>query len=295
MIPTSVKQIPSRDGRAEIGIRAMTSGDLPDAALLSKALGWPHRLEDWDFMLRQGHGLVATLENGAVIGTILWWPFGTRYATVGLVIVANAWQGHGIGRTLLATVRRLLPGYSLYLNATPAGQPLYEKLGFIPTGIVEQHQGNGVSAPIVPLEPGHRLRPVVQQDLQELAALDGAATGMDRARLIEDLVATAKGVVIDTGDGIVGYSFCRKFGWGWLIGPVAAATPIGARALIAHWIGTHGGEFLRVDIPAACGLSSWLDDMGLIRVDTVNTMSTDAMTPAPDGPCYYALTSQAIG
>jgi len=281
--------------RTAISLRGMTEKDLPAAIALSKALGWPHRLEDWEFMLRLGAGLVATLESGEVIGTILWWPFGERCATIGLVIVSNAWQGHGIGTKLLKTVRKLLPGRTVCLNATPAGQPLYEKLGFTPIGIVEQHQGNGASAAIIALGAGQRLRPVVQYDLQELTAFDEAATGMDRDALMEELVRNARGVVIDTESGIRGYSFCRRFGWGWLIGPVAAETVEQAKALISHWIGTHGGEFIRLDTPAPAGLSAWLDEMGLIRVDVVNTMSTKPVETSADAPGYFALTSQALG
>ena len=278
-----------------INLRGMTADDLLAASGLSKALGWPHRLEDWEFMLRLGHGLVATLDNGEVIGTILWWSFGERYATVGLIIVSSAWQGHGIGTSMLTTVRRSLPGYTLCLNATPAGQPLYEKLGFVPTGIVEQHQGNGGYSPIIALDAGQRMRPVVQYDLQDLVVFDNAATGMDRSALIEELVQNAKGVVIDTEDGILGYSFCRRFGWGWLIGPVAAKTEEQAKALISHWIGTYGGEFIRIDIPTSANLSTWLDEMGLIRVDVVNTMSTEPVLIAENSPRYFALTSQALG
>lgn len=278
-----------------INLRSMTEEDLAAASGLSKVLGWPHRLEDWEFMLRLGHGLVATLESGEIIGTILWWSFGERYATMGLIIVNGAWQGHGIGTSLLTTVRRLLPGRSISLNATPAGQPLYEKLGFVPTGIVEQHQGNGVSYPIIALDAGQRMRPVVQYNLADLITFDNAATGMDRAALVEELVQNAKGVVIDTEEGIRGYSFCRRFGWGWLIGPVAATTPEQAKALISHWIGTHGGKFIRIDTPTSAGLSGWLDEMGLIRADVVNTMATEPVLISDNAPQYFALTSQALG
>ncbi|MBR0559779.1 GNAT family N-acetyltransferase [Neokomagataea anthophila] len=278
-----------------ISLREMTEADLIASSGLSKILGWPHRLEDWDFMLRLGHGLVATLENGDIIGTIMWWTFGECHASVGLIIVNGAWQGHGIGTNLLTTVRRLLPGRSISLNATPAGQPLYEKLGFVPTGIVEQRQGNGVSSPIIALDAGQRMRPIVQYDHEDLVILDRAATGMDRSALIEGFVQNAKGVVIDMEEGIRGYSFCRRFGWGWLIGPVVAETVEQAKALISHWIGTYGGEFIRIDTTLSSGLSAWLDDMGLIRVDVVNTMSTEPVVISDKSPQYFALSSQALG
>ena len=119
-----------------INIRSMTEEDLGAASGLSKVLGWPHRREDWDFMRRLGRGLVATLESGEIIGTIMWWSFGERHATVGLIIVNGACQGHGIGTNMLTKVRRLLPARSISLNVTPPGPPLSAIPRFVPHGHV---------------------------------------------------------------------------------------------------------------------------------------------------------------
>lgn len=40
--------------QTEISLRSMTENDLPAASALSKALSWPHRLEDWEFMFQLG-------------------------------------------------------------------------------------------------------------------------------------------------------------------------------------------------------------------------------------------------
>lgn len=272
------------------------SRSLGSGSLAARALGRPHRQEDWEFLLEQGQGLVATLPDGRIVGAVSWWRFGERHASIRLVIVDNAWHGHGIGRQLMTKMRKCLPGCALVLNTTSAGRPFYERFGFVPVGVVEQHQGCGVSAPIVPLQPGERLRPLVSLDIEAVVTLDRAALGMDRRELIEHLVRSAKGVVIDAGNSLRGYAFCLKFGWGWLIGPAAAHDVEQARALAAHWIGTHGGEFLRIDIPGGCGLSSWLDEMGLVQVDIVNSMGTAPRVPAGTGPVhYFALAAQAVG
>ncbi|MBU2654142.1 GNAT family N-acetyltransferase [Acidomonas methanolica] len=284
------------DSPSAIILRAMEDRDIDAASGLSKALGWPHRSEDWHFLLGAGQGLVAVTPAGELVGTTLWWSFGTRDAPVGMVIVAGAWQGHGIGRRLMTGARAALPGRTLHLNATPGGVPLYEKLGFRPCGLVEQRQAIAVTQPLIPLPDGMRLRPAGGNDLTAIAALDRAANGMERAALLRALLSVGKGIVVDAGGAIMGYSICRAFGWGKVVGPVIATAEPFAAAMIAHWIGSCAGQFTRLDIPAACGLGAWLDEVGLPRVDTVTTMRTaNADEPAREAATTFALGSQALG
>jgi ribosomal protein S18 acetylase RimI-like enzyme len=280
---------------AAIELRPMLDGDIDAASGLSKALGWPHRLEDWKFMFAIGQGLVAVTADGEVVGSLMWWPYGQDDAAVGMVIVSGAWQGHGIGRRLMVEARTALPGRTLHLNATPGGLPLYEKLGFRPCGVVEQRQATAMTQPIIPLPQGMRLRPAGQNDLGAIMALDRAANGLDRHDLLAELLRVGKGIVVDDGGTVVGYSICRMFGWGKVIGPVVATTAGFAQAMIAHWIGSCAGRFTRLDVPSAGGLSAWLDEIGLPLVDTVTTMTTtDVRTPA-HGAQTFALCSQALG
>ena len=48
--------------------RAFESNDIVAAHALSRAAGWPHRAEDWQWMFDAGSGFVAQ-DNGEVIGT----------------------------------------------------------------------------------------------------------------------------------------------------------------------------------------------------------------------------------
>ena len=81
----------------QIAFRAMQPEDLAQAWQLSKELAWPHRLEDWEMMLALGTGFVATTADDCVIGTLLCWQWGTQAASLGMIIVSPAWQGHGVG------------------------------------------------------------------------------------------------------------------------------------------------------------------------------------------------------
>ena len=135
-----------------IALRAMTQDDLVIANELSQEQSWPHRREDWELFFKLGEGIVAEF-NGKIVGTIMAWRFGPKYATLGLVIVTNEVQGRGIGRKLMNAMLERLEGYNVVLNATQEGLPLYTSLGFVPCGVVRQHQG---SAPTMPRPPSRR-------------------------------------------------------------------------------------------------------------------------------------------
>ena len=112
---------------------------LPQAVSLSAALGWPYREEDWRFAFELGHGVVVETDGG-LAATALWWPYGETFASFGMIIVAPALQGRGIGRLLMDELLRQAEGRAIVLNSTREGYRLYERLGFVPCGQVNQHQ-----------------------------------------------------------------------------------------------------------------------------------------------------------
>jgi predicted N-acetyltransferase YhbS len=277
-----------------IKYRKFKPGDLDAAHRLSLAVEWPHRREDWLFVLRLGSGYVA-LDDGRVVGTILYWKHDARHASLGMVIVDPTRQGRGIGRELMALALRDLEGSSVQLNATPAGQPLYERLGFEAIGRVQQHQGLAHAGTIAAPARGERLRPMGRGDERRLVALAARASGMSRGRVLGSVLDVAQGIVLDRGGAVIGFALLRRFGRGLAIGPVVAPDAQRAKLLIAHWTAMNPRNFLRIDVHSSQRLGAWLDRMGLKKVDTVVTMSKGA-PPAEDATLRnYALVSQALG
>lgn len=274
--------------------RKLSRKDLAAAHKLSLDVGWPHRLEDWEFVQHLGAGHVAT-EDGAVVGTVLTWKHDARNATLGMVIVDPRVQGRGIGKRLMRLALREVTGRSVMLNATREGVPLYEKLGFEAIDKVEQHQGLARRVPAVALGRGERLRPVGASDAAALAALATRAAGLARARVVRRLLEAAKGIALASGDDILGFALLRRFGRGLAIGPVVAPDAARARALVGHWVAMHPGKFLRIDVPASSGLGPWLDGIGLANVGNVVTMVKGRPPAADEGVRTFALVSQALG
>jgi hypothetical protein len=102
-------------------------------------------------------------------------------------------------------------------------------------------------------------------------------------------------VVLDRDGEAIGFALLRRFGRGQVIGPVVAPDPAGAKALIGHFLGSHPGQFLRVDVPEAAGLSDWLEELGLKDAGIVFRMVRGSDVQ-PVGPARgFALISQAFG
>ena len=274
--------------------RRFARTDVAAAHRLSLEVGWPHRLEDWKFVQRLGTGHVAT-DGAGVVGTILTWKHDAGHASLGMVIVSPERQGRGIGRELMKRALRDAARRSVLLNSTEAGRALYEKLGFVAVGAIEQQQGIAGPVPVVALAPGERLRPMGASDASTLVALATRAAGMSRARVLKPLFELARGIVLARGDEVLGFALLRRFGRGYCIGPVVAPDAQRAKALIGHWVAMHQGKFLRIDVDGASGLASWLEGIGLGKAGRVVTMIKGKAPRLDPDVRTFAIVSQALG
>ena len=276
-----------------LSLRAMEKSDLVAAFKLTRVEKWPHRLEDWDMMLTAGNGVVAEM-SGEIVATAMWFPCGPSIATLGMVLVSRTHRGGGIGRIVVETAMERSGCATMLLISTKAAVPLYRKMGFNGVGEILQHQGAAFSVPIVGLEAGERIRPLGSRDGERVAALIANATGLDRPAVVAELLANAQTVILDDNEEVAGVACFRRFGRGYVIGPVIAPDINRAKALISHWLGSRAGEFTRLDIPADCGLSDWLEDLGISRVDNGVTMIAGDFPRIPAAQQSFAIISQAF-
>jgi GNAT superfamily N-acetyltransferase len=265
---------------------------LAQALMLSQALEWPYRAEDWAFALNLGRGF-AVEAGGELVGTALWWPYGTDHASAGMIIVADKAQRQGIGARLMDALLADAQGRTIILNSTREGEALYTRLGFAPYDVVYQHQAVLAAAPAQ--DASVPLRAAVPDDRAALLALDTAASGMDRSALLDALSEIADTLVVERDGQIAGYACARRWGRGFVIGPVAARDAVDARALISALAARHVGDFVRIDVTESCGLSPWLETIGLPQLYPVVSMSLGEPPRAAPGVKLYALSNQSLG
>ena len=273
-----------------IETRAFEVEHVDGAVRLSQQAGWPHRIEDWRVAQHLSQGVVAVDDTGKVVGTALMTPYGKDCATINMVIVDASLRGRGVGRRLMDEAVNLGGERALRLIATADGLPLYEKIGFRETGQVFQHQGSvgQVSAPA-------ETEAETAADLLEIKTMDRVAFGADRSSLITKLAEIGEFAVIRRDSRIWGFGCIRTFGRGQVVGPVVATTLEDAKALLAHFMSSRTGAFLRVDTGNA-DLAAWLSDHSLAHVGGGVAMARPAAArPRTSTFTTFALANQAFG
>ena len=274
-------------------LEPLTPRDGTDMHGLSLSVNWPHRPEDIDLLLTIGHGFIARDQVRRPLGMGMYMSYGSTEAMVGMMITHSRLQAGGLGREILARIEETLDGYRLRLNATRQAWRLYRAAGFQDAGTVVQYQGTAGRTEAVET-PG--LRPGRPEDLTDILALDRATFGADRAHVIRALHALSQVHVIEDAGKLVGFAFCRPFGRGRVLGPLAAPTETQAIALIAPFVQAFSGQFLRLDADGRHrDLGHWLNASGLASYDTVVPMTKGAPFGPEDAPTVYALAGQALG
>lgn len=278
-------------------LNKLTAAHLPQALALSSELGWPYRLEDWAFAHSLGEGL-ALEQDGQLVGTAMRWDYGGAFASVGMIIVSANRKGRGYGARLVDALLDSAGSRSIFLNSTAEALELYRRRGFVPTGVLEQHQGVFVSGGGLPsaAEPiDSHIKSAADADLPEIIKLDEAALGMPRPELLKSIAAVGKLTVLTSRGCATGYAACRAFGKGHVIGPVIAPDVDAARVLIGSILSQLPTGFVRVDTRADSGLGPWLESRGLPCVDTATPMIRGDSPPGSDRARVFALCSQSLG
>ena len=281
----------------ELVARDIAEVDVTLLHALSISVGWPHRPKDWDFLRRAGRGIVAVDGIGRVFGSAMWFPHGNDFATIGLVITTPRTQAQGGGRWLMDRVLEQCGDRNLALNATHAAYPLYVSLGFTTEAIVHMRQGEvPQTLPAMPTLDGE-LQTLSSDRLKEITALDARAFGTNRERLLALLSADASICTLSRGGEIVGYSMCREFGRGHVIGPIVARSDQDAVHLTAVHLKALAGRFARVDTREKDGLFvAFLQQSGLGIAEPVTTMSKGRrfLNREDSGPWVYGLAGHAL-
>ncbi|WP_166434301.1 GNAT family N-acetyltransferase [Vibrio viridaestus] len=278
-------------------IRNLLPNDLSAAHAMTLDLKWPHRLEDWQQIVSLGPSLVME-DAGKVIGTACLVPQG-KFASVGLVVIANEYQGRGLGRRMMEAVMDIVtPGTNLYLTATVMGKPLYEKLGFVDYRVIEQYQTtvNVEQLRLVTVD-NLELRDLTTTDISVLKRLMNVAMDMNRDDISELMVKESSSIKVLESEGLVkGFACYRPFGRGFAIGPVVAESETNALALISELLHCADGQFVRLDIDAySLEIASYLSECGFDKVDTVSQMVKGQLPDISSSYRQYCLFTQAIG
>ncbi|MBN1967300.1 MAG: GNAT family N-acetyltransferase [Anaerolineae bacterium] len=232
-------------------LRRLHLADVPRAHALSQAVGWKHTAADWErILIWGGRGCFCIARGDDLLATATSTPYGSDRAWIGMVLVHPDHRRQGYGTRITQAVIEYLQARGvrrLLLDASELGRPLYEKMGFRALYNVEIWEGRGSSY------LGPRARPMRPADLPAVVALDAAAFGVTRGRIIRRLVADFPDLAWvdeDSSGAVAGFVLAQANAAGQAhIGPWTHRSPWGAEKLLQTALEALQGRPVRVDIP----------------------------------------------
>jgi GNAT superfamily N-acetyltransferase len=231
-----------------IRIRPMTLADIPFGLCLSRQAGWNQTEVHWQRLVDfQEDGCFVGERQGKPVATTTTSIFGP-VAWIAMVLVEESLRGRGIGKALLEHALEFLAQRGITtvrLDATPLGQPLYERLGFVQQYGLARHEGILRPAPDVA-----GVEPATPDQWPALIALDHKITATHRRRLLDQRFTEqpeAVRLVRQSGQPI-GFLTSRPGARAIQIGP-CIASPDAGRLLFADAWHRHAGQRVFVDIP----------------------------------------------
>jgi GNAT superfamily N-acetyltransferase len=277
-----------------IDIRRMTAADIPLGMRLKEQAGWNQTVADWQrYLDLEPEGcFVAELDREAV-GTTTTCVFGV-IGWIAMVLVDARVRGLGIGSALMRHALAYLDQRGVLtarLDATPLGQPVYHKLGFVADYQVIRYGGVACGADDVP-----NVEPVQGENLSQICELDRSITGTDRGKILRRLFANGpeRFRMVRHGDSCVGYLTSRPGAAAVQLGPCGADEPA-ASLLFADACKRHQDQHVYVDVPADNGAAVALaESLGLKAQRKLMRMHR-GQKPAEQLPRLWASSGPEMG
>lgn len=254
-------------------IRLMNEEDLPFADSLRETVKWNQTRADWRRLLALSPGGCFLAErDGAAVGTAATVRYDDTLGWIGMVLVRPEARGTGIGSALLRhslTHLKARKTACIKLDATPAGRPLYEKMGFQSEWSLTRWEGEPEPASL-PAMDDDMVAPLNSSELTRLAMIDKQAFGGGRQPLLESLAGEAECAVCirpSQADGAEeGYGLLRPGSRALYLGPAVATSPQAGLAIASSLLRAAAGRRVFWDIPEAQEEAIWLAQrVGLTR------------------------------
>lgn len=268
--------------------RALEHGDIPDLMTLVEEAGWNQSGQDWDRMLTLGTGFGLSDKNGRVVASAVALPYGARIGWIGMVLVAKAWRQRGIATELMKAAvahleaEGLIPG----LDATPAGEKVYERMGFSGSMTLSRWRREGR-----PAAAGAAIPQVFPEDLGWITALEARAFGARRDDLIASLAASCGALA----NGETAFLFIRPGRTATQLGPLSATDDTRAADLLGRASAALEGALV-IDVPDdQAGLQAPLSDLGFIRERPFRRMFHGGPEAIGDPSLLFAAAGPELG
>jgi len=234
----------------------MTTGDLRLGLKLTHQAGWNQTEADWLRFIELGpEGCFVAELNGNAVGTTATCVLGP-VAWIAMVLVDINCRGKGIGTALLKHSICYLKERkveTIRLDATALGQPIYEKLGFLPEYALARFESPaaeftpprkiGGASPTLPTM-------ATPDTFAEIIDFDTRITGTDRGKMLRRLFEEfpENVCIVRQAGSIEGFITKRPGANATQIGPCRATAAAGP-VLLCDALNKCAGEPVFVDVP----------------------------------------------
>jgi predicted N-acetyltransferase YhbS len=275
-------------------LRRLTPEDAVDAARLTSVAfgGEPREARIRRYLALEPEGWFTVEEEGALLAVGGVVRFG-QLAWLGLMAVDPGRQREGLGRTVAEAAidwARSQGSATICLIATPAGLPLYRRLGFVPDG--ESSELVGVPRASSAANGTCSVRAWTAADTTEVARFDAPAFGANRGHLLAAYAREFPGsawVARDGAGDVQGFLVVQ----GETLGPWCATDEtVGAHLLDVGLAGVSAR--LRVGVIAPEG-ERLLAARGLERTRELPRLRLGPEVPRAARPHCLAHASYAVG
>lgn len=233
-------------------LRTMTERDVPAGLRLNQLAGWNQTAADWHrFLNASPDGCFVAEIEARVCGTATTISYQDRFAWIGMVLVDPEFQKRGIGTQLLKKAVEYLDHRgirTLKLDATPQGQPLYTKLGFVTEYQIERWILKRLPGDVTE-KVNSSLVHLTEDQLALILAVDQDVFGADRSFLLRSLHAEAQDFTMCMFDrgAPLGYAFGRCGTFADHLGPWMAQNRATAEKLLHEFLARSTRQTLLVD------------------------------------------------
>src|ERR1039458_3477087 len=271
-------------GASGAALRLLRREDRTDLMRLKESAGWNQTAEDWERLLKlEPEGCFGLERDGVLVASATALTYGQDLAWIGMVLTLPEHRGHGYARRLMERAMAFAESRGVArvgLDATDMGFELYRRFSFAPVSIVERWERPGLAGAVAP---------AAVSEWEPDPALDRAAFGTDRRRLLENLAR--QGAATVPGEG---YAMGRAGSQAAHFGPCVARSADAARQLLAWFLARHAGAAAHWDILADNHAAARLAEANGFQRTRKLTRMTHELRPVeagntPDRSLVYAI------
>lgn len=269
--------VPAAAGLTEVAFGGGRREDRLRRYLALEPRGW--------FVVEDGGGLLG-------IGGVVRYD---GFAWLGLMAIRPDRQRRGLGRALAEEAigwARAGGCSTICLVATPAGLPLYQRLGFVPDGLSHELAGTPRLHPRAPGSVPCSVTLWTPADTEDVARFDAPAFGSDRRRVLAAYAAefpTSAWVARDRSGDVRGFIVVQ----GSSFGPWTAADDASASQLLDVALDGLGGALKAGVVDGTA--EPLLLARGFTRTRDLPRLRLGPPVPTAPGPRLLAHASYAVG